>query len=160
MAGYRFPRSRSSAAVAAVLLPCALAACGSSSHPASTTTKAPTTTTPVASTSGGVSVTRGPVHATLTGQNHDPVADKYWTYTVHVVDAKGRPLSGTLDTAFAFQGAVVGKDTPPTHRFSHGRWEEKLKFPARSEGYPLDLRVVVHTPKGSATLEWPVTVRK
>lgn len=88
------------------------------------------------------------------------MAKKNWTYTVHIADVHGRPLSGTLETQFTFQGAVVGKDTPPTHTFSHGHFREKLKFPASAVGYPIDLQVVVHTGAGSVTLDWPVTVLK
>jgi hypothetical protein len=88
------------------------------------------------------------------------VAKRNWTYTVHVADVHGRPLSGTLETEFTFQGAVVGKDTPPTHRFQHGGFQEKLKYPAAAVGFPVDLQVVVHTKLGSVTLDWPVTVRK
>lgn len=98
--------------------------------------------------------------ATLHGPNHDPVAQQNWTYTVHVADVHGLPLSGTLETEFSFHGVVVGKDTPPTHTFSHGHFREKLKYPATAVGYPLDLQVVVHTKLGSVTLDWPVTVRR
>ena len=78
--------------------------------------------------------------------------------TIHC--ARRRPLSGTIDTEFAFQGAVVGKDTPRTHKFKHGGFEENLKFPAMAIGYPIELQVLVHTAAGSVTLDWPVTVLK
>jgi hypothetical protein len=142
-------------------VPFALAACGGSGHPASTAKSTATTTATHSSPApGGASVTTGPVRATLLGQSHDPVVNKNWSYTVHVADAHGRPLSGTLETEFAFQGAVVGKDTPPTHTFKHGGFEENLKFPPTALGYPIELQVVVHTAAGSVTLDWPVTVKK
>jgi hypothetical protein len=139
----------------------ALAGCGGSSTPPSTTTTAThTTVTATGPAPKGSSVDTGPVQARLVGQDHRPTANKYWSYVVHVADAHHRPLSGTLETEFAFQGAVVGKDTPPTHTFKHGGFQEDLKFPARSVGFPLELQVVVHTAHGSVTLHWPVTVHK
>jgi hypothetical protein len=100
------------------------------------------------------------VHATLTGQDHQPVAGKNWIYSLIVTDAAGHPLAARIDTEFALQGAVVGQDTPPSHILKNGRYKEALKFPATSAGYPLDLQVVVHTKSGSVTLDWPVKVSK
>ncbi len=154
-------RPASTPALAAGLVSLALTGCGGSSHPPSRPVKTQSASAPAKSpASGGSSVTTGPVRATLLGQNHHPVAGKNWSYTVHVADAQRRPLSGIIDTEFAFHGAVVGKDTPPTHKFKHGGFEEKLKFPAMAIGYPIELQVVVHTPVGSVTLDWPVTVLK
>jgi len=109
---------------------------------------------------GGASVTSGPVRATLKGQNHDPTAKKNWTYTVTATDAHGHPLSGTVLTEFAFGGAVVGKETPPTHPLKNGRLKDVLQFPAQSVGYQIDLQTVVQTRAGSVTLRWPVAVQK
>ena len=105
-------------------------------------------------------MTTGPVHAVLQGQNHDPIINKKWVYTIKITDAHGHPLRATIDTEFALQGAVVGHDTPPTHLLKNGSYKEVLKFPASSAGYPLDLQVVVHTKLGSVTLDWPVKVLK
>ena len=154
-------RPASTAALAAGLVSLALTGCGGSSHPPSRPVKTHPASAPAKSpASGGSSVTTGPVRATLLGQSHHPVAGQNWSYTVHVADAQRRPLSGTLDTEFALGGGVVGKDTPFVHPFSHGHYREKLKFPATAIGYPLELQVVVHTPVGSVTLDWPVTVLK
>jgi hypothetical protein len=151
------------------LVPVLLAACGGSTRTvtrsplttSSTTGTSPSGQSTTSSSSGSkASVTTGPVHATLTGQNHNPVAGKHWIYTLVVTDAAGHPLAAKIDTEFALQGAVVGHDIPPTHTLKNGRYKEALKFPAMSAGYPLDLQVVVHTKSGSVTLEWPVTVRK
>ena len=102
----------------------------------------------------------GAVRATLKGQDHSPLATKKWIYTLTVTDAQGHPLAAMIDTEFAFQGAVVGHDTPPTHFLKNGRYKEALKFPAMSVGVPLQLQIVVHTKLGSITLDWPVTVRR
>ena len=141
--------SVSAAALTALLLSLNLAGCGGSSHPATSTTKA----------TGGPA-TRAAVHATLTGQNHDPVARKNWSYNVSVADSQGRPLSGTVETDFAFQGTVVGHETPRIHHLKHGGLHDTLQFPAMAVGYPIELQVVVRTPAGSVTLDWPVTVKK
>lgn len=149
------------AALAAGLVSLALTGCGGSSHTPSRAAKTHPASAPTKSpASGGSPLNTGSVKATLVGQDHQPVANKNWTYTVHVADVHDRPLSGTLDTEFALGGGVVGKDTPLVHQFSHGHYREKLKFPATAIGYPLELQVVVHTPSGSVTLGWPVTVRK
>jgi hypothetical protein len=105
-------------------------------------------------------VTTGPVHARLAGQTHTPEAKKNWTYTVTATDAQGRPLAGTVETEFAFQGTVVGKEVPPTHALKGGHMNDVLQFPAEAVGNAIELQVVVHTPQGSVTLHWPVTVRK
>jgi hypothetical protein len=151
----RFPGS--SAVLAAGLLSVSLAACGGSSHPATTAAKAPTKTS---SASGGSSVTTGPVHATLSAPTHRPVATKNWTYTVTATDDQGHPLSGTTLTEFAFQGMVVGRETPPVHRLRAGHLKDTIQFPKMAIGQPLELQVIVRTSKGSVTLRWPVTVRK
>jgi hypothetical protein len=151
------------AVLAAAILSLAVAACGGSAHPAGTTTKASTTTATNSSSSSSshaVSVTTGPVHATLVATTHQPVAGKNWPYTVTATDAQGHPLSGTVETEFAFGGAVVGKEAPAIHALGDGRMKDMFKFPAKSVGYPLEVRLVVRTPKGSATLNWPVTVHK
>jgi hypothetical protein len=101
-----------------------------------------------------------PLRATLVGQNHHPTAGKRWYYTVTARDAKGRALSGRVETEFTFQGAVVGHETPPTHQLKQGRLYDWVKFPARAVGEPLAIRVVVQTSIGSVSLDWPVSVRK
>lgn len=148
--------------MAAGLLTLLVAACGSGSNtaPSSSTTPNAKGGRAHRSSSGGSAVTSGPVHATLRGQTHHPVANKNWTYKVTVSDAQGRPLSGSAETEFAFQGSVVGKETPPTHKIKDGRLKDVLQFPPTAVGYPVELQVVVHTHLGSVTLDWPVTVHK
>lgn len=102
----------------------------------------------------------GPVHAALSATTHHPVATKNWTYTVTATDAQGHPLSGTVETEFAFQGAVVGKETPPIHRLKAGRLKDTIQFPKMAVGAPIELQVVVRTSRGSVTLDWPVNVVK
>lgn len=155
------------AAVVVALL--AGAACGGSSTNAETrpaTTAPATTTSPSATTTspsgrGGTStVSTGPVRGALRADDHSPTVGRAWHYVVTVTDSAGRPLSGTVDIAFVFGGQVVGRDTPPTHRFESGRWEDTLTFPAAAVGSPLAVRAVVHTRLGSIVLDWPITVQR
>jgi hypothetical protein len=148
------------AVAAAGALSLALTACGGSSHPPAASVTTSATVTSPGSSNPGSAVTTGPVHAQLTGQTHTPVAKKNWTYTVTASDAHGRPLTGSVETEFAFQGTVVGKEVPPTHPLKHGRMTDVLQFPAEAVGNGIELQAVVHTPQGSVTLHWPVTVRK
>jgi hypothetical protein len=144
-------------ALSALVLP----ACGSSSKkPSSATHPAAHPTTRTTAQSGGASVTSGPVHAALTAANHSPIVGKNWPFSVHVTDASGRPLSGTVKVQFAFGGQVVGTDHPPVHPLKNGVWQENLQFPSAAVGYPLTFQVVAHTPEGSVTLNWPVSVKK
>jgi hypothetical protein len=138
----------------------ALAGCGGSSHHSTTTPGHSSGTTAGRSSGGGASVSSGPVRATLRGQNHTPTVKKKWVYTVTATDAQGHPLSGTVLTEFAFQGAVVGRETPPIHKLKDGHLKDVINYPAKSVGYPVELQVVVRTSKGSVTLDWPITVHK
>jgi hypothetical protein len=139
----------------AAVLALALSACGSS-HPRRTPV-APAAR-PSTTSSGPVSnITKGPVRATLTGENHHPVAGRNWTYEVRATDAAGKPLDGVVTTEFSFDGIVEDKETPPTHRLKHGVLKDVIQFPAEAEGHPIDLQTVVKTADGTVTLDWPVT---
>lgn len=128
-----------------------------SSSTSSTTTRSSSTTH---HTAVAKPVYTRPLHVTLAGENHHPTANKKWFYTVTATDAKGKPLSGRVDTEFAFQGTVVGHETPPVHALKHGRLHDGVTFPARAVGEPISIQVVVHTSIGSVTLDWPVKVKK
>jgi hypothetical protein len=161
-AWFKLPRcasvlGRSAALLSAILLVLGLGACGGKSKPR--TTKAKTVTTPTTTTPTS-SVSTGPVHGKLTADNHAPIVNKAWHYSVTVTDASGHPLSGTVDIEFVFGGTVVGRDRPPTHPVTNGRWHDTLEFPADAVGEPLTFRAVVHTRLGSITLDWPIVVRQ
>ena len=147
--------------LAAVALLTGPAACGSSSKSKSAAPGS-STTTPTGSSSvqGNGSVTSGPVHATFTAPNHNPKVRKSWPYSVHVTDASGHPLNGTVKIQFTFGGQVVGTDTPPVHPIKNGRWHDNLTFPKAAIGQAVTLQAVVHTSAGSVTLNWPVTARQ
>jgi hypothetical protein len=100
------------------------------------------------------------MHATLTGANHTPTIKKKWIYTVMATDAHGHPLTGTVLTEFVFNGSVVGKETPATHKLKHGVLRDWLKFPPQSLGIPLQVQVVVTTSLGSKTLDWAIKTQK
>ncbi len=132
----------------------ALAACGGGSKPKATHSSSTPAPTPSSA------VTTGGVHATLSADGHAPVVNKAFHYTVVAMNSSGRPLSGTVDTEFAFSGVVEGRETPPTHRLKHGVLRDTIEFPAEAVGYPLELQTVVHTSEGTVTLDWPVTVKR
>jgi hypothetical protein len=107
-----------------------------------------------------VSGSAGGLRASLHGENHAPTAATLWHYSVLATDASGHPLSGTVDTEFAFGGQVVGHEAPPTHGLSNGRLNDAVTYPARAVGFPLTFQVVVHTSLGSVTLDWAVKVHR
>lgn len=100
------------------------------------------------------------MRAWLHAGSHRPKAGKLFNYLVLAADSSGHALSGTVDTEFAFNGQVVGHETPPTHALRNGRLSDDVTFPARSIGIPLSLRVVVHTHLGTVTLDWSVKAVK
>lgn len=144
------------AASSAALMSFGLAACGGGSSSSQSSTS--TTSTSTAQQGGKAAVTSGPVRGTLRAQNHAPKVNKPWVYSVHVTDAGGHPLAGTVEIEFVYGDQVVGRDTPPTHPVTAGRWHDRLTFPAPAVGMPLTFRAVVHTRAGTITLDWPVKV--
>lgn len=138
-----------------------LPGCGGSSKSSSTETHsaASSQSASAPSSEGQPSVSTGAVRATLHGANHAPVAGTDWVYSVHATDAAGQPLSGTVETEFTFGGQVVGHETPPTHPLKRGVLTDTLTWPKEAVGQPLNLQTVVHTGKGSVTLDWAATVR-
>ena len=130
---------------------------------ATTSTKASgtvATTTTQTATSASASVTTGPVHGALTARDHAPIVGHPWAYSVRVSTADGKPLSGTVDIEFVFGGVVVGRDNPPTHPVKNGSWRDTVTLPPDAAGQPLTFRAVVHTSRGSITLDWPITAKK
>ncbi len=151
----RVDRAGARSLVAALAL--ALAACGGSGSSTRSNTRA-------LSSSSGVSATApsqlntGPLRASLHAPDHAPKVGRLWPYSVHASDAGGHPLAGSVDIEFVLDGQVVGRDTPPTHPLENGLWHDRLTFPSQAVGHPLTFRVVVHTARGNATLDWPVNV--
>jgi hypothetical protein len=147
----------------AVLLLVGIAACGGNGSSASKTqqsaTRATTTRTAATNTSASRAPVR-PMRATLVGENHHPTVNLPWAYAVTLTDAKGRPMSGTVDIEFVFNSLVVGRDTPPTHKITNGHWRDTLTFPATAADRPLAVRAVVQSILGSRTLDWPIKVKK
>ena len=152
--------------IAVVVAGLTLTGCGGSKSKHSTPTTHTTTST--SHSSGGASagtatsptVTTGPVHASLHGANHSPVVGSHWVYTLHVTDASGKPLSGTVDTEFAFAGTVVGHEVPPIHRLKDGVLRDHIEFPSSAVGHPITLVTVIRTSAGSVAVAWPVTATR
>jgi hypothetical protein len=120
-----------------------------------TSTTTHTTTTHTTTTSAKPTYTP-PMQVTLVGMNHHPTIKLAWYYTVTATDSKGAGLPGTVLTQFTFNGTVVGKENPPTHKLVDGKLHNKIEFPAESLGEPISLQVTVTTPLGTKTLSWPV----
>jgi hypothetical protein len=155
----RFALGQLAIAVSLIVLVLGGTACGGKSKTTTTKTRTASTTTTTTTTTPASSVSIGPVHGRLTAENHAPVVNKDWRYSLTVTDAAGHPLSGTVDIEFVFNGVVVGRDTPPTHPVTNGRWHDTVRFPADAVGEPLTFRAVVHTRLGSITLDWSIMVR-
>ena len=87
-----------------------------------------------------------------------PRVNHGWKITVSAHTRSGRPLRARAYYQFLYQGQVVsvqypspGKPPGTAHkpyRF-RGSYSDKLKFPARSRGIPLTLRVVVKADRRS-----------
>ncbi|MGO9901105.1 MAG: hypothetical protein ACLP0J_15750 [Solirubrobacteraceae bacterium] len=150
--------------ILAAMLSLAVAGCGASSRPTLRRTHAPATTATTTSAplpvTGGRSVSVGALRATLSGANHTPTVNQPWPYSIKVTNATGQPLSGTVAIEFLFGGQIVARDKPPTHPITNGLWQSTLELPTASVGYPLTLRAIAHTPAGSITLNWPITVQR
>jgi hypothetical protein len=151
--------------IAVVVAGLAAVGCGGSesSHH---TTRAHTTTPASASTVANIArattptVSSGPVHGSLRGASHSPTAGKEWAYTVRATGVGGKPLSGTVETEFAFAGTVVGREAPPKHRLRAGLLRDSIRFPPAAVGHPITLVTVIRTPAGSVALGWPVTATR
>jgi hypothetical protein len=128
--------------------------------PTTTSSTTTTTTTHSTTTTSTTTALARPLEATLVGENHDPTIKVKWPYTVTATDAKGHPLSGTIETEFVYGGSVVGKESPFKHTFTDGKIVNQITFPAESVGVALQLQVVVITSVGTKTLDWSVKSKK
>jgi hypothetical protein len=103
---------------------------------------------------------RSSIHVSISGQNHHPVVNKKWSYTVTVRSASGQKLSGTETTHYLYNGTVVGTEKPVNVRFKNGHYHDTIEFPADAVGQPLRVWVVVSTKDGSGSAAWSITVVK
>ncbi|HUO71829.1 MAG TPA: hypothetical protein VMU39_13725 [Solirubrobacteraceae bacterium] len=146
------------AVLTAVLLAAGAGGCGGSGAKSSSATTPTTAGTATEGLGGSATVSTGPVRGTLRGGNHAPKVNRPWLYSVRVTSAAGQGLSGTVAIQFVYGDQIVGRDTPPTHPVTSGRWHDTITFPAAAIGMPLTFRAVVHTRLGTITLDWPVKV--
>ncbi|MGO9499713.1 MAG: hypothetical protein ACLQA5_23825 [Solirubrobacteraceae bacterium] len=96
---------------------------------------------------------------TLVGENHDPIVNQKWTYTVTVTDAKGVKVSGTETTEYLFSGSVVGTEKPENVKFENGVYHDIIEFPATAVGYALVVQATVKTSIGTGKADWAITVK-
>jgi len=111
-----------------------------------------------ASTLPGAAFATSPVRVTLRAQNHHPIVNKNWTYSVTVTSGRGQKLSGTETTHYLFGSTMVGTEKPVNVRFKNGYYHDALKFPAAAVGHPLRVWVVVRTKDGSGSAAWWIVV--
>lgn len=100
------------------------------------------------------------IHATFLGENHHPIVEAPWRYTVTVTGAQGEKLSGRETTHYLYSGVVVGTEKPQNVPFTNGLYRDTVKFPAAATGHPLEVEAVIQTSQGSATPRWPIEVLK
>ena len=102
--------------------------------------------------------------AKLTAPGHHPKARKRWPVKIVVKTAGGKPISGTVQYNFLFNGSVVQVrscldhgNTPCKFR---GTYRDVLHFPMRSVGYDLTLRFIVKTRFGTKNIDYAIKVVK
>jgi hypothetical protein len=100
------------------------------------------------------------IRVTMKGQNHHPVVNKRWTYSVTVTSARGRRLSGTETTHYLYGSTVVGTEKPINVRFKNGYYHDTIEFPGAAVGHPLRVWVVVKTRYGSGSAAWWIIVKR
>jgi hypothetical protein len=105
--------------------------------------------------------------ATLKTPHGQPRANHNYVITVTATSNAGKPLKATAYYEFLFQSQVMSTQYPspgqkPGTRHSPwsftGHYTDELQFPARAEGIPLTLRVVVSA-KGHGTINLDKAVR-
>jgi hypothetical protein len=102
--------------------------------------------------------------AKLTAPGHNPKARKRWPVKIVVKTAGGKPISGTVQYNFLFNGTVVQVRSCLDHgntpcKFK-GTYRDVLHFPMRSVGYQLTLRFIVKTRFGTKNIDYPIKVVK
>ena len=102
--------------------------------------------------------------AKLTAPGHHPKARKRWPVKIVVKTAGGKPISGTVQYNFLFNGTVVQVrscldhgNTPCKFR---GTYRDVLHFPAKAIGQPLTLRFIVKTRFGTKNIDYAIKVVK
>ncbi len=100
----------------------------------------------------------------VTGSGHHPKARKRWPVKIVAKTTGGKPVSGTVQYLFVFNGAVVGTrscldvGTTPCH--FKGTYHDILHFPARAIGHSFTLRFVVKSRLGTKKIDYAITVVK
>ena len=116
---------------------------------------APALASTVTSSSGGLS-------ASMHAGTHHPKPNKNWWITV-TATLGGRPVQRAAVTyQFLYNGTVVSTQYvkyDKNYRFN-GSFRDNLVFPARAEGHPLTLRVVISDGGHSVYLPYAIQVVK
>jgi hypothetical protein len=136
--------------LAATVFVLALAGCGDGKHPAAGSTTVKTVAVAPA------------IRVTITAF-HTVKANASWPVVVHVTDAAGKPLAGTLTNRILLGGVPVGKvDNGKIWHF-HGSWQEpkgqEITWPAEAKGQTFGFQTVVRVNGRTVRKAFPVTVR-
>jgi hypothetical protein len=102
--------------------------------------------------------------ATLTASGHHPKARKRWPVKIVVKTSGGKPVSGTVQYHFLFNGTVVGTRSCLDHGTApcpfRGTYRDILHFPMAAVGHPLTLQFVIKTRFGTKNINYAITVVK
>ena len=148
--------------LALLVVPLALAACGSSKESAPTTTVVPTqppATTPPATTSPAVPAqhpVKGKIKVAVKAPTHRPKANAPWHYSV-AVTAKGKPQPARIYLQIMYRGNSVGNIG--THIVPNGKWAETIRWPAASRGHNLVFSVRAVSNGRFAEAKYPIRVQ-
>ena len=100
----------------------------------------------------------------LTAPGHTPKARKRWPVKIVAKTAGGKPVSGTVQYLFIFNGTVVGTrsclDHGNTPCHFRGTYRDVLHYPARAIGQSFTLRFVIKSRFGTKNIDYPITVVK
>jgi hypothetical protein len=146
----------------AVLL---VSGCGGSGTTTTTTKPPPPPPPPPSGPPPPATVTAGQVKATLYAPTSTPKANVRWPYRVVVTNTKGRKLAGKItveivDPLGQAHAATYDDTTKPiTNLPFRGQFRDYVEWPTDSRGYTLTFRVIAKTPKGTATITYPVKAK-
>jgi hypothetical protein len=158
----------------ATCLALTLAACGSSSKGASSSTaagsraasastatsaasSARTSTTTILSSRGNgaiVSGSSGGITATMRVGTHNPRVNRPWPLSFSV-SRGGAPVKASVSYQYLFSGQVVARRS---HYTFTGHFADVFLWPAEAVGYPLTFRAVIASGPSTINLDYPVQV--
>ena len=116
------------------------------------------TSAPAKAGAAHVTVSSGPLSATIVPGTHHPKVNTNWPLTV-TATLKGKPAHATAFYLFMLGPTVVSTQYPYSKNPYHftGSYHDTFVWPADSLGQPLTLRVVVSAGGRKVNLDWNIT---